>query len=174
MCHQLTSNPLQIAGGYYTIEQTKSRLRIIALNTNYMRHDVKYSQSHSSALRQRDGSLIMQQHNNQNNQNGQYHRKHYHHESDGSYSSNSHRYNQENKYYTHEEEMKPGATIANGGTVSALSGAAHESEKQWEWLEETLAKSSKNKETVSPAISNRTFSNKLFLGIYCGSHPTWL
>ncbi|XP_052893470.1 acid sphingomyelinase-like phosphodiesterase 3a [Anopheles moucheti] len=69
-------------GGYYTIEQTKSRLRIIALNTNYMRHDAKYSQSHSSA-------------------------------------------------------------------VNALSGSSsHESEKQWEWLEEVLAKSSRNKETV--------------------------
>lgn len=51
--------------------------------------------------------------------------------------------------------MKPGATTANGGTVSALSGAAHESEKQWEWLEETLAKSSKNKETVSCSFANR-------------------
>lgn len=118
-----------------------------------MRHDVKYSQSHSSAVRQRDGSLIMQQHSNQNNQNGQYHRKHYHHESDGSYSSSSHRYNQENKYYTHEEEVRPAS--ANGGTVSALSGAAHESEKQWEWLEETLAKSSKNKETVSKSVDDK-------------------
>ncbi|KAH8361550.1 hypothetical protein KR084_007628, partial [Drosophila pseudotakahashii] len=26
-------------GGYYSIEQTKSRLRIVALNTNFMRHD---------------------------------------------------------------------------------------------------------------------------------------
>lgn len=39
-----------------------------------------------------------------------------------------------------------------GGTVSALSGGggeSHEAQKQWDWLEEVLDKSSRNKETVS-------------------------
>ncbi|KAG4079828.1 hypothetical protein HA402_014959 [Bradysia odoriphaga] len=96
--HWLPSEALQTfeKGGYYTIEQTKSRLRIIVLNTNFMRHDGKYLQTHSAAVRQR-----------------------------------------------------PGATHSSGGTVSALSGSeSHESQKQWDWLEEVLAKSNRNKETV--------------------------
>lgn len=38
---------------------------------------------------------------------------------------------------------------SSGGTVSALSGSDyHESQKQWDWLEEVLSKSSRNNETV--------------------------
>ncbi|EAT40899.1 AAEL007412-PA [Aedes aegypti] len=58
--HWLPSEALQTfeKGGYYSIEQKRSNLRIIALNTNFMRHDPKYSQSHSSAVKQRpDGSI---------------------------------------------------------------------------------------------------------------------
>lgn len=152
---------MHFVGGYYTIEQTKSRLRIIVLNTNYMRHDVKYS-SHLSAVRQRpDGSLIMQQQQQQQQQHNMgYHRKHYHHDNENhNINNNFNRYNNDNKYYgssmylNNDERMGYPRDISlnsdNGGTVSALSGSSHESEKQWEWLEEVLAKSSKNRETVS-------------------------
>lgn len=130
---------LLLSGGYYTIEQTKSRLRIIALNTNYMRHDVKYSQSHSSPVRQRpDGSTHYS--------NMYYHHgKHYNH------------HDNENRYYG--SATNDGGS---GGTVSALSGSnSHESEKQWEWLEDVLAKSSRNKETVSTFSFNSIHSHSV-------------
>ncbi|KAH8303028.1 hypothetical protein KR044_013397, partial [Drosophila immigrans] len=38
-------------GGYYSIEQTKSRLRIVALNTNFMRHDHEPEPKMSHSLR---------------------------------------------------------------------------------------------------------------------------
>lgn len=38
-------------GGYYSIEQTKSRLRIVALNTNFMRHDHEPEPRVSHSLR---------------------------------------------------------------------------------------------------------------------------
>ncbi|XP_030372143.1 acid sphingomyelinase-like phosphodiesterase 3b [Scaptodrosophila lebanonensis] len=38
-------------GGYYSIEQTKSRLRIVALNTNFMRHDPKVPQANGNGIR---------------------------------------------------------------------------------------------------------------------------
>lgn len=122
-------------GGYYTIEQTKSRLRIIALNTNYMRHDVKQSQSHSAAVRQRPGS---------NGDSSEYNNYHYHH-------NNHYRNNNHNGGYS---SSSSGSSTndrhsVGGGTVSALSGSDHESQKQWDWLEEVLNKSSRNKETVS-------------------------
>lgn len=97
-------------GGYYTIEQTKSRLRIIVLNTNFMRHDYnsKYSQSHLSAVRQRpDGSYVStgreldREHQQQHQySSGGYHRKHYHHDNDEHDNNNNYkRYNKENRYY---------------------------------------------------------------------------
>ena len=138
-----------LSGGYYTIEQTKSRLRIIALNTNYMRHDIKYSQSHSSAVKQRpDGSINY-------GQPYHHHEKHYHRNSDNRY------YSQSSLPYNSHASPPSGVSgfsrssfsnmdASGGGQVSALSGSnSHESEKQWEWLEDVLAKSSKNKETVS-------------------------
>jgi hypothetical protein len=79
-----------------------------------------------------------------------YHRKHYHH--DNEEHNNNNNYNRYNKdrYYSHSNSdvnYQNGAAD-NGGVVSALS-VSHESEKQWEWLEEVLAKSTRNKETVS-------------------------
>lgn len=114
-------------GGYYTIEQTKSRLRIIALNTNFMRHDVKYAQSHSAPIRQRPGDT--NEHNNYR----------YHH-------NNHYRSNGINGYSASNIDE-------HGGMVSALSGGEnHESQKQWDWLEDVLAKSSRNKETVCNSL----------------------
>jgi sphingomyelin phosphodiesterase acid-like 3 len=143
---------LSFEGGYYTIEQTKSRLRIIVLNTNFMRHDFKYSQSHSSAIRQRpDGSIVLPSGVGQQQYNMGYHRKHYHHDNDEHHNNNNYnRYNKEKYYssqYNGEANSQNGAD-SSGGIVSALS-VSHESEKQWEWLEEVLIKSSRNKETVS-------------------------
>jgi hypothetical protein len=129
-----------------------------------MRHDVKY-QSHLSAVRQRpDGSLVMQQQQQQQQHNMGYHRKHYHHDNENHYNNNNfNRYNNNNKYYgssTYDERMGYPRDISlnsdNGGTVSALSGSSHESEKQWEWLEDVLVKSSKNRETVSTYIKKKT------------------
>ncbi|XP_049538721.1 acid sphingomyelinase-like phosphodiesterase 3a [Anopheles darlingi] len=145
-------------GGYYTIEQTKSRLRIIALNTNYMRHDPKYSQSHSSAVKQRpDGSYHYPMGGGGGVGGGHYggdHHsmgKHYHGRDGSSPSSSS-------GYLYSDRRNGYGASSGNVGNLpdsglvghaSALSGSSnHESEKQWEWLEEVLAKSSRNKETV--------------------------
>lgn len=57
-------------------------------------------------------------------------------------------------YYHNNNNNGYHATVTgmdrNGGAhVSALSGAdSHESQRQWVWLEEVLAKSSLNKETV--------------------------
>lgn len=90
-----------------------------------MRHDVKYTQSHSAPIRQRPGD--MNEHNNYR----------YHH------SNNHYRSNGINGYTINSNDE-------HGGMVSALSGSeSHESQKQWDWLEEVLAKSSRNKETVS-------------------------
>ncbi|XP_049291058.1 acid sphingomyelinase-like phosphodiesterase 3a [Anopheles funestus] len=128
-------------GGYYTIEQTKSRLRIIALNTNYMRHDAKYSQSHSSAVKQRpDGSY----HYPAGGHYGDHHMGKHYHAREG--SSSGYLYSDRRNGYSSSSNQ---ADSGVGGHASALSGSSsHESEKQWEWLEEVLAKSSRNKETV--------------------------
>uniref|UniRef100_A0A182NJI7 Uncharacterized protein n=1 Tax=Anopheles dirus TaxID=7168 RepID=A0A182NJI7_9DIPT len=132
-------------GGYYTIEQTKSRLRIIALNTNYMRHDAKYSQSHSSAVKQRpDGSYHYPAGGHYSG--GDHHMGKHYHARDGS-SSTGYLYSDRRNGYSSSSNL---ADSGVGGHASALSGSSsHESEKQWEWLEEVLAKSSRNKETRS-------------------------
>jgi hypothetical protein len=112
-----------------------------------MRHDVKYTQSHLSAVKQRpDGST-------------NYNNYYYHH--------GSKHYPRDNTDSRHMNGMSSSSSSSSaaassmhtngnynghdgGGMVSALSGAnSHESEKQWEWFEEMLAKSSRNKETVS-------------------------
>jgi hypothetical protein len=123
-----------------------------------MRHDSKYSQSHLSAVRQRpDGSIVMGQQYNKD-----YHRKHSHRDNeDYNNNNNYYRYNKERYYGSHSNSdsqngergsssssSNSGSSGDNGGVVSALS-VTHESEKQWEWLEEVLAKSHRNKETVS-------------------------
>lgn len=126
-----------------------------------MRHDSKYSQSHLSAVRQRpDGSIMMGQ---QQQYNMGYHRKHYHHDNeDYNNNNNYNRYNKERYYGSQSDSnFQNGERISgsssgsssgdNGAVVSALS-VTHESEKQWEWLEEVLAKSTRNKETVSKFI----------------------
>lgn len=91
-----------------------------------MRHDVKYTQSHSAPVRQRTGSVSdLNEHSNYR----------YHH-------GNHYRSNGINGYSASNIDE-------HGGTVSALSGGeSHESQKQWDWLEDVLAKSSRNKETV--------------------------
>ncbi|XP_035786018.1 acid sphingomyelinase-like phosphodiesterase 3a [Anopheles albimanus] len=137
-------------GGYYTIEQTKSRLRIIALNTNYMRHDPKYSQSHSSAVKQRpDGSYHYPIGTGGGHYGGDHHSlgKHYHGRDGSSPSSSSgYLYSDRRNGYGGSGNVPDSGLV---GHASALSGSSnHESEKQWEWLEEVLAKSSRNKETV--------------------------
>jgi hypothetical protein len=108
-----------------------------------MRHDAKYTQSQLSAVKQRpDGST--------NYNNFYYHHgKHYQRDNDNRYMnglSSSH-----SSASSSSSHLNNNNHVNNdGGTVSALSGAnSHESEKQWEWFEEVLAKSSRNKETVS-------------------------
>ncbi|KFB48266.1 AGAP005806-PA-like protein [Anopheles sinensis] len=128
-------------GGYYTIEQTKSRLRIIALNTNYMRHDAKYSQSHPSAVKQRPDGSYHYPGGGHYGGTDQHMGKHYH-TREGSSTGYLYSDRQRNGYSS-------SSNLPDGGHASALSGSSsHESEKQWEWLEEVLAKSSRNKETV--------------------------
>lgn len=138
-----------------------------------MRHDFKYSQSHLSAVRQRpDGSVLGQQQYNMG-----YHRKHYHHDNDEHNTNNNfNRYNKDRYYGSHQNSDEARLNLQNGvsengAIVSALS-VSHESEKQWlgftslkqflvsikvtsfhrEWLEDVLAKSNRNKETVSKYI----------------------
>lgn len=120
-----------------------------------MRHDFKYSQSHLSAVRQRpDGSVLSTEQQN----NIAYHRKHYHHENDEHNTNNNYnRYNKDRYYgpYANNDDGKMNSqngAVDDGGIVSALS-VSHESEKQWEWLEDVLAKSNRNKETVSIQIN---------------------
>lgn len=118
-----------------------------------MRHDFKYSQSHSSAIRQRpDGSIVLPSGAGEQQHNMGYHRKHYHHDNE-EHNNNNNNYNRYNKdkyynsHYSGDVNSQNGAD-SSGVVVSALS-VSHESEKQWEWLEEVLIKSSRNKETVS-------------------------
>ncbi|XP_058462845.1 acid sphingomyelinase-like phosphodiesterase 3b [Malaya genurostris] len=168
--HWLPSEALQTfeKGGYYTIEQTKSRLRIIALNTNYMRHDAKYSQSHSSAVKQRPDGSIHYTGGIGHGYDRDHHMglgKHYHRGysapggvgSPGGYPVYSDRRNSYSSSSivdgsssgSSSSSISGSSSSSNGGHVSALSGSSsHESEKQWEWLEDVLAKSSRNKETV--------------------------
>lgn len=108
-----------------------------------MRHDVKYTQSHSAPIRQRTGSMSdMNEHNYR-----------YHH-------GNHYRSNGINGYSaTNVDE--------HGGTVSALSGGeSHESQKQWDWLEDVLAKSSRNKETVRIHLFSFLSKFSYFYAVY--------
>lgn len=104
-----------------------------------MRHDLK-THTHSAAVRQRTGVIGESTDYNNNN--------YYHHQNNRNHGNN-------NGYY---------ATSNSGGTVSALSvSESHESLKQWEWLEDVLAKSNKNKETVSEIFLYIFFYFFLFL-----------
>ena len=126
-----------------------------------MRHDSKYSQSHLSAVRQRpDGSYVMGQQYNK-----EYHRKHYHRDNED-YNNNNNNYYRNNKERAHGSHSNSDLNFQNGERVSSSSGSSssdnegvvsalsvtHESEKQWSWFEGELAKSIKNKETVSYQI----------------------
>ena len=130
-----------------------------------MRHDFKYSQSHLSAVRQRpDGSVMGQQQYNMG-----YHRKHYHHDNDEHNNNNNYnRYNKDRYYGSHSNSDEARLNLQNGATengaiVSALS-VSHESEKQWEWLEDVLQKSKENRETVSKYIRLKPQFTSFFLG----------
>lgn len=122
-----------------------------------MRHDFKYSQSHLSAVRQRPDGSVQQQYNMG------YHRKHNNHHDEEHYNNYNSRYNKDRHYGPHSNSDEARLNLQNGATengaiVSALS-VSHESEKQWEWLEDTLAKSNRNKETVSKYITLRCHVN---------------
>ncbi|XP_039444463.1 acid sphingomyelinase-like phosphodiesterase 3a [Culex pipiens pallens] len=161
--HWLPSEALQTfeKGGYYTIEQTKSNLRIIALNTNYMRHDAKYSQSHSSAVKQRpDGSIHYTGGHGYDRDHHMGLGKHYHRDgivvgSPGGPGYPVYSSDRRNSYSSSggvsriDGSSSSSGSGSVGGHVSALSGSnSHESEKQWEWLEDTLEKFSNKKENV--------------------------
>ncbi|XP_037906380.1 acid sphingomyelinase-like phosphodiesterase 3b isoform X3 [Hermetia illucens] len=139
--HWLPSEAVQTfeKGGYYTIEQTKSRLRIIALNTNFMRHDPKYSHSQLAAVRQRPNSMGI------GGTSGldlpEYKHFYYHHGEGHHYQGDSNSYGR--------VPIPHHNNNGGGGQVSALSGYNNQdTEKQWRWFEEVLEKSKLNKETV--------------------------
>lgn len=94
----------------------------------------KQAQSHLAAVRQRPGS---------NGDSSEYNNYHYHH--------NNH-YRNNNHHGGYSSSSSGSATndrhTVGGGTVSALSVSEYETQKQWDWLEEVLNKSSRNKETV--------------------------
>lgn len=99
-----------------------------------MRHDIKYTQTHSAAVRQRPGFNMGDSSEHSNH--------HYHY-------SNHYRSNGINTNGYNSASMN----AENGGTVSALSGSEnHEAQKQWDWLENVLAKSYHSKETVSKIL----------------------
>ncbi|XP_037948178.1 uncharacterized protein LOC119679742 [Teleopsis dalmanni] len=133
-------------GGYYSIEQTKSRLRIIALNTNFMRHDPKYSQSHLAAVRQRTPPNTMMG----GPETPEYKNYYYHHGTLHQHHSHSGDWSTGYGYNAHHRGISaiPGTIDgSNGGRVSALSEFENQdTEKQWIWLEDVLSKSKNNKE----------------------------
>lgn len=93
-----------------------------------MRHDHKYTPSHSAAIRHRGDFGESNEYNNN---------FHY-------------RYNNQHHYYGHNGHNSHHTLDGNGGTVSALSsGDSSEGERQWNWFEDVLGKSKQNKETVS-------------------------
>ncbi|KNC34276.1 hypothetical protein FF38_05942 [Lucilia cuprina] len=178
-------------GGYYSIEQTKSRLRIIALNTNFMRHDPKYSQSHLAAVRQRMPSNTMNGGGNMGGAGGMgsdsteyknyyYHHNnmHQHHGHASDWSSSGHGYG----YNSHHRgiNVMPGGMHYNmngldgGGRVSALSEFENQdTEKQWIWLEDVLSKSKANKETVYIVGHIPPGSDERHIGLQQNGHTTF-
>ncbi|XP_021695598.1 acid sphingomyelinase-like phosphodiesterase 3b [Aedes aegypti] len=169
--HWLPSEALQTfeKGGYYSIEQKRSNLRIIALNTNFMRHDPKYSQSHSSAVKQRpDGSIHYAGGIGGHGYDRDHHinlGKHYHRDYSspgGMVVGSPHGYpvysdRRISGSYSSGGGGGSSSSIADGssgssssgGHASALSGSSsHESEKQWTWLESVLAQSKDSKKFV--------------------------
>ncbi|XP_073840990.1 acid sphingomyelinase-like phosphodiesterase 3b [Musca autumnalis] len=176
-------------GGYYSIEQTKSRLRIIALNTNFMRHDPKYSQSHLAAVRQRmpsnsmiNGAAVGGMGGGGGSDSSEYKNYYYHHGNmhqhhghAGDWSS-GHGYG----YGSHHRgiNVMPGGMHYNGmdvgGRVSALSEFENQdTEKQWIWLEEVLSKSKANKETVYIVGHIPPGSDERHIGLQQNGHTTF-
>ncbi|XP_055910326.1 uncharacterized protein LOC129944716 [Eupeodes corollae] len=162
--HWLPSEALHTfeKGGYYSIEQTKSRLRIIALNTNFMRHDPKYSQSHLAAVRQRQpnggsnggsnngGSMDSTEYKNFYYHHGGVHQHHYHSDGSSGYGTSHHHMSRGSQGGSNSGIGAVGGMVVDGGgRVSALSEYENQdTEKQWIWLEDVLTKSKNNKETV--------------------------
>ncbi|XP_039963693.1 uncharacterized protein LOC120776780 [Bactrocera tryoni] len=152
--HWLPSEALHTfeKGGYYSIEQTKSRLRIIALNTNFMRHDHKSPPSHLAAVRQRTpmsgGSGGDSEYKTYYYHHGSIHQHHGHSSSD--WMSHGGGYGGYNGGHHRGMNAIPALSVGDGeGRVSALSEyETQDAEKQWLWLEEELIKSRINKETV--------------------------
>ncbi|XP_075163064.1 cyclic GMP-AMP phosphodiesterase SMPDL3A [Haematobia irritans] len=176
-------------GGYYSIEQTKSRLRIIALNTNFMRHDPKYAQSHLAAVRQRmppnsmmNGGIGMSggsgpsdssEYKNYYYHHGNVH-QHHGHASDW---SSGHGYGYGGGHHRGINVMPNGMHyngMEGGGRVSALSEFENQdTEKQWIWLEEVLSKSKANKETVYIVGHIPPGSDERHIGLQQNGHTTF-
>ncbi|XP_037901368.1 uncharacterized protein LOC119645303 [Glossina fuscipes] len=176
-------------GGYYSIEQTKSRLRIIALNTNFMRHDPKYSQSHLAAVRQRmptnggpgvgggagAGAAESTEYKNYYYHHGNLH-QHHGHASDWT-SPHSYGYNGHHRGIS----VMPGGgisigmgSIVDGARVSALSEYENQdTEKQWLWLEDVLSKSKISKETVYIVGHIPPGSDERHIGLQQNGHTTF-
>lgn len=135
-----------------------------------MRHDPKYSQSHSSAVKQRpDGSIHYAGGIGGHGYDRDHHinlGKHYHRD----YSSGGGAmgpggmvvgsphgypvYSDRRSGYSSggSSSIADGSSgsSSSGGHASALSGSSsHESEKQWAWLESVLAQSKDSKKFVS-------------------------
>lgn len=127
-----------------------------------MRHDAKYSQSHSSAVKQRpDGSIHYTGGHGYDRDHHMGLGKHYHRDgivvgSPGGPGYPVYSSDRRNSYSSSggvsriDGSSSSSGSGSVGGHVSALSGSnSHESEKQWEWLEDTLEKFSNKKENVS-------------------------
>ncbi|XP_067644628.1 uncharacterized protein [Eurosta solidaginis] len=177
--HWLPSEALHTfeKGGYYSIEQTKSRLRIIALNTNFMRHDHKSQPSHLAAVRQRTpngaGSNGDSEYKTYYYHHGSIHQHHGHSPNDwmqhgGSYGGYG---------VGHHRGMNgiPALSVGDGGgRVSALSEyETQDAEKQWMWLEEVLFKSKNNKETVYIVGHIPPGSDERHIGLQQNGHTTF-
>lgn len=126
-----------------------------------MRHDAKYPQTHSAAVRQQPGNGGNRGGSNGGGSSGSdssdygYHG--YGHHGGGHYRQATSGTGERIIYGRVGGAEHGGGGNGNGGgggTVSALSGGGveHEAQKQWEWLDEVLAKSSRNKETVSVCL----------------------
>ncbi|XP_036335865.1 uncharacterized protein LOC118746170 [Rhagoletis pomonella] len=177
--HWLPSEALHTfeKGGYYSIEQTKSRLRIIALNTNFMRHDHKSQPSHLAAVRQRTpngaGGNGDSEYKTYYYHHGSIHQHHGHSSSDwmshgggyGGYGGGHHR----------GMNAIPALSVGDGGgRVSALSEyETQDAEKQWVWLEEVLIKSKDNKETVYIVGHIPPGSDERHIGLQQNGHTTF-
>ncbi|XP_054734462.1 acid sphingomyelinase-like phosphodiesterase 3b [Anastrepha obliqua] len=177
--HWLPSEALHTfeKGGYYSIEQTKSRLRIIALNTNFMRYDHKSQPSHLAAVRQRTPNAA------NGNGDSEYKTYYYHHgsihqhhgHSSGDWMSHGGNYGGYGVGHHRGMNAIPALSVGDGGgRVSALSEyETQDAEKQWIWLEEVLVKSKNNKETVYIVGHIPPGSDERHIGLQQNGHTTF-